>query len=388
MNVAFLNENTLGHTSYLPRFVEEFGKHPELGVVPYGIDVTPLPAPYARWGESSIRGLRKWGLDFHNARWRMAASRFAREQLLKLMDRCPIDAAVVNTQSVGLELADLAEKLPVFVCLDATFRQLERSRWFAPNAGSRTFLPLTAAPIRGRERELLVCAQRLLAWSEPVRESLVDEYNCPASKVCLLPPSVHPAPPRGVRKQNNRPQILFLGGDFKRKGGPVLLETYRRWFQSTCELHIVTESPISAGSGVFVHRNIRAQTEAWLERWRQADVFVFPSTLETFGIVLVEALSFGVPVISARVGAAEDILDGGRAGRLLKDEQPETLAEALRGVLNDWEGAGNRALQGYARVQQRYDLSRNTQQLADWLRESVGAHQTGHSRTSLAGVNA
>ena len=58
-------------------------------------------------------------------------------------------------------------------------------------------------------------------------------------------------------------------------------------------------------------------------------MFVFPSSLETFGIVLVESLSFGVSVISSKVGAAEDILDSGRAGILLNETTPEAIVHAL-----------------------------------------------------------
>lgn len=369
--VAFVNENTMGHASYLLPFVNVLRQHPELGITPHVIDATPLPAPFHYRADFSVRGLRKWGLDFHNARWRRTVSRFVREQLDGLRGQRSIDAVVVNTQSVALHLKDLEHELPLFVCLDATFQQLASSAWFAPNLGTRLFLPLTAAPIRKLERQLFQRADRLLAWSEPARQSLLEAYDCPPERVSLLPPSVDASNRKATRPAHTRPQILFMGGDFRRKGGRILLECYRHWFSGTCDLHLVTHSPVEPESGVYVHHDVKPYTQPWFERWQSADVFVFPSTLETFGIVLLEALAFQVPVISADVGAARYVLADGRAGWLLPDQKEETLARLLREVLDDPSAARERAMRGRERVESCFDLRRNTSQLASWLHEAV-----------------
>ncbi|HEV2150713.1 MAG TPA: glycosyltransferase family 4 protein, partial [Longimicrobiaceae bacterium] len=348
MHVAFVNENALGHGSYLLPFVRALEEGPELGIVPHRIDATPLPPSLARWGDASVKGLRRWGLDFHPARWRRAASLHARRQLDALRRRQRIDAVVVNTQSVGLEMVETAADLPVLVCLDATFEELSRTGWFAPNGGSRALLPLTLAPIRGRERALLAAARALLAWSEPVARSLVEDYGIDAARVHRLPPSLALPPAGRARRRapGRRPQVLFLGGDFRRKGGPLLLECWREHLRDRCDLHLVTRSPVSPEPGVHVHRDVAAHTPAWRERWEEADVFVFPSALETFGIVLLEALAFGVPVVASDVGAARDVLADGRAGILLPRPDRDSLAAAIAAVLDDPEAARARSEAG------------------------------------------
>lgn len=368
MHVAFVNENTLGHGSYLPPFVRHFRERPELGIAPHPLDATPLPPALSRWADTSVRGLRGWGLDFHVARWRRVVSAHVRTRLDELRRRGPLDAVVVNTQSVGLALVETAAELPVFVCADATFEQLARSAWFAPNAASRLLLPLTLSPIRGAERALFRAARGIFAWSEPVRESLRADYGVPAERILRLPPSVEP-PPAGMAREardeaGRRPRILFVGGDFRRKGGAVLLEAFRRRFADSCELHLVTQSPVPPEPGVHVHRGIVAHTPAWRELWEGADVFVFPSTLETFGIVLLEALAFGVPVVAADVGAARDVLAGGRAGVLVERVDADTLGEAIAAVLADPGEAGRRAALGRARVEAEFTLSGNAERLA------------------------
>jgi len=371
VNVAFINENTLGHASYLVPFVQALRARPEWGVEPHLIHATPLPKSLALRANFSVRGLRKWGLDFHNARWRLTVSRHVRDQLTALRARKSIDAVVVNTQSVALGLSDAARELPVLVCLDATFAQLARTRWFAPNAPSRLFLPLTSAPVRARERQLFRVAHRFLPWSETARQSLLEDYQIPAERISLLPPSLTPPPRRRRNKAAKaRPQILFVGGDFVRKGGPLLLECFRNHFATRCELHLVTQSDVPPEPGVQVHRGLAAQSEDWLERWRQADVFVFPSTLETFGIVLVEALAYEVPVIAAVVGAAREILADGAAGWLLPDDRPTSLVAAIQEVLRDPLAAQVKVQRGRAQVEVNYNLDTNAAALAGWLRNA------------------
>jgi glycosyltransferase involved in cell wall biosynthesis len=371
LRVVFLNENTLGHSSYLPRFVRELEARPDLGITPIALNVIPMPAALQRRADHSIRGLRKFGLDFHAARWRRIVSRHARGMMDDLRRRQPIDAIVLNTQSVGLNLTELAREVPLLVCLDATFCQLRRSRWFAMNRVAAWFTPLTLAPILPAERRLLAAARRLLPWSAPVRESLLAEYQIPAAQVEVLPPSLdlgrfRPSP----AKSSSRPQVLFVGGDFFRKGGRMLLDAYRGGLANRCDLHLITESNVAPEPGIHVH-HLTAGSDGWLERWQQADVFVFPSLLETFGIVLVEALAFGVPTIASRAGAATDILDGGEGGVLLSTVSPATIAAAIHATLDDLETARRRAAHGRRRVERDFDLRENTARLARMVHSSV-----------------
>lgn len=372
MNVAFINENTLGHASYLLPLVRALGTRPELGILPHLINATPLPARLERWANSSMRGLRRWGLDFHNARWRLTASRHARNEVQALRSRVPVESIVVNTQSVALGLTDIALEIPVLVCLDATFELLARSRWFAPNAPSRWLLPLTIAPLRARERTLFERAQCLLPWSELARQSLLQDYQLPERKVVLLPPSVALPPRRSsiTARPKIRPQILFVGGDFRRKGGPLLLECYRKHFASRCDLHIVTQADVAPEPGVCVHKGLAAESAAWKERWEQADVFVFPSTLETFGIVLLEALAFEVPVISAEVGAAREILAGGQAGWLLSPCTVESLRESIEAVICNPGLARGRTEFGRRKVEEEFNLGSHVARLAECLHKA------------------
>jgi glycosyltransferase involved in cell wall biosynthesis len=363
MKVLFIHENTLGHGSYLPPFVEHFAKHPELGIEAELINATPLPDALAKKADRSIPLLRRFGLDQHFARWRRIVSAHVRE-LVEARRAGGFDAVVVNTQSVALDLADLPR--PLFVALDATFSQLAQSRWFGEPPSHHLGPRLISALIQ-RERKLFERADRLLPWSGVAAGSLTADYGIAASKISILPPSVE-IPPLRRPPRNAAPRALFIGADFKRKGGELLVAAYRRSFQGALELDLVTESTAPSEPGVRVHRRIRARTPEWRELWNGADLFIFPSQLETFGIVLIEALAFGVPIISSRAGAAEEILAGGQAGLLLDTLHAEEIGAAIDTLLADREGREARATFGRARAESEYNLHANSARLAELLR--------------------
>jgi len=361
MKVLFVHENTLGHGSYLPPFAKYFAAHPELGIEPALLNATPLPAELAKEANRTVRGLRRLGLDNHFARWRNVVSEHVRSEVDRRI--AEFDAVVVNTQSVALNLADL--KKPLLVAFDATFRQLSAGRWFSDPPLGRVGTKLISK-LTERERSLFEAAKWLLPWSRLAAQSAQEDYGIAKKKISILPPSLE-IPAISRRGANSKPRGLFIGGDFKRKGGDVLLDCFRRYFRGKLELDIVTQSAVEPEAGVRVWRDISAGSDDWKTLWSNADLFVFPSRLETFGIVLVEALAFEVPIIASTAGAAEEILADGRAGILLEKISPKSLAEAIEGVLADLTDAEARAKFGRQRAREEYSLAANSEKLARLL---------------------
>ncbi len=65
------------------------------------------------------------------------------------------------------------------------------------------------------------------------------------------------------------------------------------------------------------------------------DIFLFPSTTETLGMAMIEALASGVPVVAARSGASEEVVDEGETGLLYKPDSGEELASCVRRLSAD-----------------------------------------------------
>ena len=82
--------------------------------------------------------------------------------------------------------------------------------------------------------------------------------------------------------------------------------------------------------------------------YASADALVFPSTTETLGLAMLEALSSGLPVVAARAGAAHEVVDEGVNGLLYEPEDRDSLVDTVRRILEDEElrarlGEGARA---------------------------------------------
>ena len=87
--------------------------------------------------------------------------------------------------------------------------------------------------------------------------------------------------------------------------------------------------------------------------YASADIFVFPSRLETFGLVVIEAMAAGLPVVAARVGGVGDVVREGVHGYTFESGDAKMLLEGVRRILasaerREWMGEQARA---YAETQ-------------------------------------
>ncbi len=101
------------------------------------------------------------------------------------------------------------------------------------------------------------------------------------------------------------------------------------------------------------------------------DVFVHASVLpEPFGMVILEAMFCTVPVVAARGGGVDEIVLPGETGLLVPPDDPQALARAVIGLLNDSEAARHMAEQGYRRAVADFDAGAAARAIEDeWLRE-------------------
>jgi glycosyltransferase involved in cell wall biosynthesis len=83
---------------------------------------------------------------------------------------------------------------------------------------------------------------------------------------------------------------------------------------------------------------------------RGAAALVLPSEWEAFGLVLLEAMAAGTPVIATAVGGVPEVLDGGRVGLLIPYGQPAALATALASILTDRAATRDRVRRASERV--------------------------------------
>jgi phosphatidylinositol alpha-1,6-mannosyltransferase len=213
-------------------------------------------------------------------------------------------------------------------------------------------------PLPTLRRRALLAADLVLVPSTYTAEKLTYLQGIPAERIRILPWPVNPE----ILQMSDAPAELPLPAGFP--AGPVIL-TVGRWAASERykgaddlirtlpkllfpfpNLHIVA---IGSGDDLPRLKKITADlgltaSVLFLERisrerlaacYAHAEVFALPSTGEGFGIVFLEAMAFGLPVIGARAGGVTDIVKHGANGLLIPGKDPAMLVQALDQLLRD-----------------------------------------------------
>jgi glycosyltransferase involved in cell wall biosynthesis len=90
------------------------------------------------------------------------------------------------------------------------------------------------------------------------------------------------------------------------------------------------------------------------EEYSTADLFVFPSRRESFGLVLAEAMASRLPVVSSTAGAIPEVVENGVTGILVPPEDPKKLANAVVHILDDPEKMKQMSVKGKERVKEYF----------------------------------
>ena len=192
------------------------------------------------------------------------------------------------------------------------------------------------------EREGIAGADRVVAVSKRIAQTCCERYGADPSRVRVVYNAVDPAGAAAQTPQLPRPLVLFLGRITLQKGPEYFLEAARRVLDVQPEAHFVM-----AGTGDLLPRMIERAAElgiagriafpGFVDRERAAalyaaaDVFVMPSVSEPFGIVPLEAMDRGVPVIVSRQsGVSELISNALKCDPWEVERMAELIAAALR----------------------------------------------------------
>jgi glycosyltransferase involved in cell wall biosynthesis len=182
--------------------------------------------------------------------------------------------------------------------------------------------------------------------SEWARTSALQLYEYPESRTRVVPFGANIDEDPGFRQRGSDGPLtlLFLGYDWKRKGGSTVLATWRELRKRTddAQLHIVGCSPPEAADidGVTVHGRLnKAKVEdrrLFDDLFNRASFFFMPSRQEAFGMVFCEAAAYGVPSIATETGGVPTSVVNGVTGLLLPiDATAAMFADRILDIWND-----------------------------------------------------
>jgi glycosyltransferase involved in cell wall biosynthesis len=186
-----------------------------------------------------------------------------------------------------------------------------------------------------------------------VEKELVVRAGADADKVRILPnpldPEILKKVASGLARDRYRLKdhvILFVGRLDSNKGLTVLLEAYGRLKESAKDVSLCIVGK-DLNMGKEIHRIVekdgledvviagQVDKEMLLSFYSCADMLVLPSSYEAFGMVLIEAMAKGVPVIGTNVGGIPEVLDDDRCGLMVPYGDSEALSGAMERLLTD-----------------------------------------------------
>jgi len=346
---GFVLEQTLGHVAH--------GRNLERALA----NETDVEASVIRVGYSGPEGMQRLpGLRT----WSWRASVAARNGLRDAIRRGPLDSIFIHTQVAALLAGEIMHAIPTVISLDATPRLFDRE---GEAYGHRRSPEVIELMKRRANVRAFTAATRLVTWCQWAAYSLVSEYDVPADKIDVIPPGVDLDlfRPTLVPKRSERVRILFVGGEFDRKGGPDLLEAALLLGDSV-ELDLVTSSTdpvIPAGVKARVHRNLMPQSEELVALYRKAHIFVLPSRGDCMPQAVAEALACSLPVVATRVGAIPEMVTDNVNGYLVPTRDPRTLAAAIDSLVKSPGRRNEMGHWGRVLAQQEYNASRNNRRI-------------------------
>jgi glycosyltransferase involved in cell wall biosynthesis len=303
-------------------------------------------------------------IEFKSTRvpWAVAGSLRARQALSPLLDQ--VDGIFLHTTTISLLAGDIFRKKPAVLSTDATPLNKRHMRLeYGLHAHSR----LAENAKRSVYRYIFRRAAGFVAWSNWAKASFVDDYGCREQDVAVIPPGIQLDQFVPGDRSHPLPRILFVGGDFVRKGGDLLLEVFRKRLRGRAELVLVTRDATGPEEpGVIVHRDVSANSSKLRELYGTSDIFALPTRADCYSVACIEAMAAGLPVVTTNVGGIPDIVVGN--GFLIAPDDGPALGDALETLVTDASMRRRMGEAGRDLAARRFEARENARQLFEFVR--------------------
>ena len=215
------------------------------------------------------------------------------------------------------------------------------------------------------ERKTYQNAKITFVRSMHIQRSLIEQYDIPREKTALVYSGGNISiPDMNLKtKDYTTKNILFVGVAWERKGGPDLIKA----FEIVLRKHPDAGLKIVGCAPSIDHPNVDVIGKVSLDEivpfYQKASIFCLPTRLEPFGIVFIEAMSFGLPLVAPRTGAVPDFVENGKNGFLFEPGDINGMATGLITLLDDPELCCRFGMRGYELVRERYTWQKVAQKM-------------------------
>jgi glycogen(starch) synthase len=258
------------------------------------------------------------------------------------------------------------------------------------------------------ETATFAAARYIHAISQDVMDRCIECYGPTKAKTFVLPLGSRENPARALREKGGQETltVLFVGRLERRKGVDLLLDAAARLLAANENLEFILvgkdtentelgETYSAAFKRKYADRPeivSRVTFVGWVEDselqkfYADADVCCFPSRYESFGLVLVEAMAAGKPVVATRIGGIPTIIEDGGNGLLVEPGDAADLAIALEKLLSDANMRSNMGHRSRELFERRFSIAPVTERILEAYQEAARAHATSAESTSRDGM--
>ena len=189
--------------------------------------------------------------------------------------------------------------------------------------------------------------KKILAWTKWTEKGILKEFPEIENKIEIIYPAIKPVNFKKIKSKNIR--LLFVSRRFYFKGGLHALEVMDRLTKKydNVEGTIISDTPKEildryARNKKIKFRDVMPKEELFFQIYPRTDILIYPSYTDTFGFAIIEALSFGIPVVSVAGQSRSDLIGDGKTGFIVeepKNFQTEDLnnLNSLKNIINEIE---------------------------------------------------
>jgi len=165
--------------------------------------------------------------------------------------------------------------------------------------------------------------KKILAWTDTTKKEIIKTFPEIKEKVTVVPYGM--VSPKFKKVKSKKIRLLFIGRYFKEKGGLHALQAMD-WLTKTydnVEALFISEVPKKILEEYTGNKNIKFKKllpyKDVLEKvYPRTDILIYPGYSDTFGFAFVEALAFGIPIVTVEGYARKDIITEGKTGYIIK----------------------------------------------------------------------
>ena len=215
------------------------------------------------------------------------------------------------------------------------------------------------------ERRAFRYLKFLISNSNATNEIISNNYNIPNEKIRTIYLGIdldmNPLDEVIEKQRRENPILLFVGGNIQRKGLQTVLKSLQKLKQSylNLQLHVIGKNQNI--ERIKKRSDLMGLTECvkyfgWIlpqemkKYYRRSTVFVMPSLMEGFGLVFLEAMAQGLPVIGGKTGGTVELIKNNKNGILVKPDNEKELNNAILSLLNKDKLRNNIIQNGYETV--------------------------------------